>query len=537
MGPGVENLSTLNDSVIVWSSSNMTGRVGTAPLFAEAGPALDLNTTKAGDFIFDGCFFTYRNSGWRASCQGYENGSIASPYQIPTPGSGFVYCLPVSASRFACAHTEDVSPRYYVFARGNPGPLFETAAGVLTTKLRVLGTIGRYAAFEDTSHTIIFLNTLTGVPEVIPAGDGLSSIPYFTLSSVGIYGVLARTGRAYDPTCDRVFLVRENPFRFGELFQLQPTPYWSALVGEFSATTTSIWNVGMIAHERRVLVEASDLTGKRTVFVSRPWPCFDDYDCLSGRGCSATTHFCDIRLSPTGPPDQSPVQSPARPPALVPLPIPRAAPPSNDGSCAGVGPINSYCDNGVWVVNSTVIVNATIVVGGPVVIRGNFSVSSPNATVIIVFAKPPTSSEPVVSVQGCATFQGLLNVSIPSSFNITNTVQLVAYNGYCSGVPTRFDQFLVDLGCRKASSTSLEYNDRSLSLVFSDLDESECNRGVVTQSLSLSTAAIAGIAVGATFLVVAVLIGVGIGCRHRLVPAFRLGTQSRSLRAKLGTSL
>jgi hypothetical protein len=194
-----------------------------------------------------------------------------------------------------------------------------------------------------------------------------------------------------------------------------------------------------------------------------------------------------------------------------------AAPRPIAPGCQGLAPTpNADCINGLWVILGPVIVTNTTIFAGNTKIVGSLTITAPNATVII-------SGGSKVEVTECATFAGNLKVSIdaPTTTQINQTITVIAYEGYCNGVATKFNNTSLEIvgeeACAKREGDALAlYTDRSLSIVFT-YDRSGCESPAVAGiGGALSVGAIAGIVVGAVVLV-AVVVGLVLLLKYKNV--------------------
>jgi hypothetical protein len=144
-------------------------------------------------------------------------------------------------------------------------------------------------------------------------------------------------------------------------------------------------------------------------------------------------------------------------------------------SCVGSAPFPaSVCFNGVWIVPNTVIIqgrNVSIIsptsISGDLIINGTSTVS----------LAPTDPTRALLTVDGCVTFNGVLEIKLTSSAlsNGIRNISLLSYGDYCDGNATQFSSFQVTAECGNITSSRLDYSSRSLSLVFDGYDASSCS--------------------------------------------------------------
>lgn len=237
-------------------------------------------------------------------------------------------------------------------------------------------------------------------------------------------------------------------------------------------------------------------------------------------------------LPPTAAAPEAASPSPAAGPApsvgsSPPTASPMSPPASNP--CALVRPEGAQCVNGTWIVPTTVV-NTSLTVTSPIIIPGNFTVGSPTATVTITVPQTGTTTVPL-QIGGCATFAGNLSVLVPANTVLSTTGEnrftLATFEGgYCGGAgPQRFASVTPDFGCRTAAQSSVEYNAKSLVVIFSGVDDSKCNSQTTS---GLSTGGIVGIVVAiVVILIVGVILLVLFIMRKRVVPSLKANEEMK----------
>lgn len=171
--------------------------------------------------------------------------------------------------------------------------------------------------------------------------------------------------------------------------------------------------------------------------------------------------------------------------------------------------------------------NSTIQIDIPIRIPGNLTVQATTSTLAIAptaLAAAQLGNSSLVSVAGCVTFSGVLEVSLAANTTITSdtTVNLFSFDGYCGGQQTRFSSESVTIGCRKVQAT-FNYYPKLLSVVISpNFDDSGCANAKTDAQVSLPVSAIAGGAVGGLILLVAIVVLVILlavpACRRKVFP-------------------
>jgi hypothetical protein len=202
------------------------------------------------------------------------------------------------------------------------------------------------------------------------------------------------------------------------------------------------------------------------VTILPPNPCVISGDCGSASICSST--FC-IPAPPVVPvPTAAPSSSASAPTTTV-----SGVPSVQNLGCATSAPSSQFtCVGGVWqsTGNVTVPPSGSLVFNGPTYIGGNL-IMSPNSTINITVGNP-------LNVSGCVTFDGTLTAIVPPSLGVSppQTFTMINHGGPC-GQPSTFAAVGSNFqgqDCKKAT-TQPEYNQRSMSVLFSSVDESGCN--------------------------------------------------------------
>jgi hypothetical protein len=221
---------------------------------------------------------------------------------------------------------------------------------------------------------------------------------------------------------------------------------------------------------------------------------------------------------------QTPLQAPNLPPFFSPL--------GGSVICLPPQPPNSVCFDGVWIVNASIVVTdrSPITISNPIRVIGNFTISGNNATVAISITSSATTA---VTIDGCVTFSGTLNVSIDSTVSLPPgavSIPIASFQGYCGGQPTQFTSVSTNTGCRKVTSTEATYTDRSLVLLLNGVDDSGCRAPAEGANSGLSTPIIGGIAAAAAVVVVGLIIGLVFLFRRKLIPSYRTSASLRKMR-------
>lgn len=261
--------------------------------------------------------------------------------------------------------------------------------------------------------------------------------------------------------------------------------------------------------------------------------------------------------SPTASPKASPVaqapsgQSPSGPaPPLGSENIPSAPPtqaasppPPPTSSCNTKPPsANSFCLDGEWVqpngtVKIDVVANRTgnvqLEFPEPITISGNFTIASPRVSTTITV----TSGATPLTIGGCASFNGALAVVIPptETGSVSNNSFLIATfeGGYCGGTISPFTSLTVDSGCKDFRGPSLQYNAKSLSVVFTSVVDT-CSPDGSAIAAGLPAGALIGIIVGAVIAVALLGIALVFIFRAKIVPSYR--TEAKLRKLKSGTT-
>jgi hypothetical protein len=167
--------------------------------------------------------------------------------------------------------------------------------------------------------------------------------------------------------------------------------------------------------------------------------------------------------------------------------------------------------NGNWFINGSVLLNQTISLNSSLSINGSLTLS--NSSVIVL---APNAN---ISVTGCVSLGGSVTINVGAlSQALNDTVNVISFDGYCSGQPTQFTNVTVVVdGAPPCSRTSNEavYGPRSVSVIYS-YDLGGC---ATPESSGLAVGAIVGIAVAAFFVVVIIVAVIAFGaCRHKIMP-------------------
>jgi hypothetical protein len=181
--------------------------------------------------------------------------------------------------------------------------------------------------------------------------------------------------------------------------------------------------------------------------------------------------------------------------------------PSVSPSCVGDKPVpTAECKNGVWVIPSSVtITGGQLVIRNPTLIGGDLVIVSSNSTLSL----SPSGPKSDVSVAGCVSFNGTLQITLNSSLLASNgsTIDLLSYSGFCGGSTTTFSSVDIKIDCGKIDGAKPEYNSRSLSLVFTSFDPASCNSSTgVVDNPQLAIIIGCSVAGGVLLIVIVVLI-------------------------------
>lgn len=190
-------------------------------------------------------------------------------------------------------------------------------------------------------------------------------------------------------------------------------------------------------------------------------------------------------------------------------------------TCPGARPSGPgwYCRFSTQIWTLPVSLNSSTTITTPVIILGNLTITNP-ATTITISPNITLGNGTTVTVQGCVTFAGTLQVLLDRNANYApgTVIGLIGFEGYCGGQPTKFGTETVTAGCRKAQA-QLSYDTKSLSLVLQSFDDSGCS-APVANSLNLG-AVVGGSVAGGVVLIAAIIIIVLFAvpsCRSRVFP-------------------
>jgi surface protein len=236
--------------------------------------------------------------------------------------------------------------------------------------------------------------------------------------------------------------------------------------------------------------------------------------------------------APANPPEAAPQQSaPVSPPQDAPFVAPPVAQGASPQISPPVIPILAPTSPPACA-GSTCITQNVTVSGGDVVtfqnvtvVVGDFKIVSSTATVSITV--PSSGSAVPLQITGCAQFQGSLNITIASNTDLPSSVTLATFqDGYCGGEASRtsFDNLNVDSGCRKARS-NLQYNPKSLTIIFDGVDNSTCN---ANNAGTINLPGIIGGVVAAAIVIIIVISVVVIYLRHK-----RMKRESKEIQARI----
>jgi hypothetical protein len=177
--------------------------------------------------------------------------------------------------------------------------------------------------------------------------------------------------------------------------------------------------------------------------------------------------------------------------------------PPNPNSCSGASPFSgAVCYNGRWIIPSSIILQGNNVsISSPTSIAGDLVILTTNSTLSV---KPLAgSSGPLVTVDGCVTLNGLLEVSLNKSSltGAPGTVDLLSYGGFCNGNESRFALLLIDTECGNLTNARLDYRSRSMVLLFDGYDASSCGGSAVSGLSPTTLGLIIGCTLGGILLI------------------------------------
>lgn len=249
-----------------------------------------------------------------------------------------------------------------------------------------------------------------------------------------------------------------------------------------------------------------------------------------------------VAAGPDAPePVSPPVNIPFAPPVSTPVAPPGASSPV---ASAPVASPLSLCSGTSRCITESVVIgsNSSSVVAfeNATTILGDLRVTTSNATIVIA-VRPTTGGgsqnqpPPVLQISGCVTFGGSLNVTISESVQLSSSqeITLATYEaGYCDGghgQTSAFSSVAVDLGCRTATSTTAQYNPKSLSLVFGGINSDNCPTSVTgsgAPSVENASFPLVPVIAGCVAAVVAVSIIIGAVVYWRRKNRFDAATKS-----------
>lgn len=262
-----------------------------------------------------------------------------------------------------------------------------------------------------------------------------------------------------------------------------------------NGTVVQIYNFGysppLLTAARRLLFAVGKtvyypyyaLSGAPMVYKS-VLPCLAASDCaIYGMSytCNTTSHFCELS----------------------------SVPPSGGGNASQpTEAAPNVCPSSVCLSTVTLPSGNTLVVNRTTTIVGNLTITTENATIVLVVVATGSGVAPL-QVQGCVTLNGNLSVVIDPSTSLNNSaLEVLTFSGYCGGNESRFASINVDLGCREAASITPTYSARSLSLAFGDLSTSKCAQTPTDVGFVWTTPIIAGVATALAVVVIAIVVAV-----------------------------
>jgi hypothetical protein len=141
--------------------------------------------------------------------------------------------------------------------------------------------------------------------------------------------------------------------------------------------------------------------------------------------------------------------------------------PACPATCGAILPFTSaVCYENRWVVFDSAVLNATLSIERHIVFNGNFTMDRYSSARLAINLTSLRSPEPVISISGCASFAGTLQLMGDSTIFDSN-LTVATFTGYCGGTITRFREIIVTVPdeCDGAVPVDSNYGHNSLTLM------------------------------------------------------------------------
>jgi hypothetical protein len=177
--------------------------------------------------------------------------------------------------------------------------------------------------------------------------------------------------------------------------------------------------------------------------------------------------------------------------------------PAEANICSASSPFSgAVCFRGTWIIPSSVILQgANVSISSPTIITGDLVILTSNSTLSIQAVT--SSSDPWLSVEGCITLNGLLQVSLNKS-SLTGApakIALLTFDGFCNGNGSLFATLIVDTECGTLANARLDYTSRSVTLLLDGSDASACGGSAVSGLSPATLGLIIGCTLGGIVLI------------------------------------